>query len=110
MKLKDLEATFLKLSNEEGTEFHMDVSFEEADGVMFLCPTCFENNNGPVGTHSIICWRPKVPQTINPVPGRWEFEGSSLEDLTLIAGSSSIQITGGCNAHFFVRNGEIIKA
>ena len=74
---------------------------------MFLCPRCFQTNQGPVGTHRVICWRPHVPQSFFPVPGRWEMEGSGLSDLTLVAGSSSVLLRGGCDAHFFVRGGEI---
>lgn len=83
---------------------------EEADGVQFLCPLCFLKNRGSVGTHYVICWRPHVDPQIHPKPGRWEFHGRALEDLSLVAGSSSVQLQGGCNAHFFVRNGEVVFA
>ena len=105
MKLADLDAEFLKIAD-ENTD-HRGVSLAEADGVMFLCPKCFIANGGPVRTHSMICWRPHVPQTRSPTPGRWEFHGTGLHDLTLVNGSSSVKIDGGCNAHFFVRNGAI---
>lgn len=106
MKLTDLEPSFLKMTSE--TSHQRDVTFEEADGILFLCPVCFKNNNGSAGTHSVICWRPRVPLTVFPKPGRWEFEGTGYNDLTLVAGSSSILLNGGCNAHFFIKNGEII--
>jgi hypothetical protein len=80
----------------------------KADGIIFLCPKCFAANGGPTGTHSVICWQPKIPKKIKPGPGRWSFEGTSFDDLTLVAGSSSIHLTGkGCGAHFFIRNGMI---
>lgn len=102
----DLEASFLKIVDEK--HWSHDVAFAEADGVMFLCPKCFEANGGRVGTHQIICWRPRVPGSYSPSPGRWEFEGDSLGNLTLTAGSSSIHLTGnGCQAHFYVRLGKI---
>jgi len=82
-------------------------TFTEADGVGFLCPVCFEENGGPVGTHAVICWRPHVPSHVDPKPGRWEFAGTTLDDLTLVAGSSSVLLRGGCGAHFFVRSGRI---
>lgn len=83
-------------------------TIQEADGLSFLCPVCFIANAGPVGTHSIMCWRPRISQDVSPKPGRWEFEGTGLDDLTLVAGSSSILLTGpGCGAHFYIRNGEI---
>lgn len=123
MKLRSLEPHFIRreirpcgvgvggcsvLSPHTEHEWHVDTTFAEADGVMFLCPKCFETNGGPVGTHGVICWRPRVPAGIDPSPGRWEFEGSSIDDLSLRAGSSSVQLHGGCNAHFYVANGEIV--
>lgn len=107
MKLADLEARFIKIEDER-THRYVD-TLPEADGVMFLCPTCFAANGGSVGTHSMICWRPRVGQEHSPRPGRWEFEGSGLADLTLVAGSSSVLLNGGCNAHFFVRSGAIVQ-
>lgn len=82
----------------------------EADGVLFLCPKCFEANGGEVGTHSVICWRPRVPPDVCPRPGRWEFHGTGLGDLTLVAGSSSVLLQAGCAAHFCVRAGAIVGA
>ena len=107
MKITELEPQFLKLIDDK-TQGYVH-SINEADGIMFLCPACFKNNGGNVGTHTIICWQPHIPQNIHPNPGRWNFLGSGYEDLELKAGSSSIALTGGCNAHFFVRNGEIIS-
>lgn len=104
--LLDLEPEFLKVIDER--MFHCEgVSIDEADGICFLCPKCFAANSGSCGTHSVICWRPNVPQTIHPTPGRWDFRGNGFEDLSLVAGSSSILLHGGCNAHFFVENGHI---
>lgn len=81
----------------------------EADGIMFLCPQCYKDKgNTSVGVHSIICWNPSVPQSMNPKPGRWNLLGTSIEDLTLQNGSSSVALTGGCNAHFWINNGEIV--
>lgn len=107
MKLADLEGRFLERVDDHAFQ---DVgTIDEADGIIFLCPKCFAANGGPVGTHAVICWRPRVPQTTSPTPGRWEFKGSAMDDLTLVAGSSSVLLKGGCNAHFFVRNGEIVN-
>lgn len=75
---------------------------------MFLCPLCFTRNSGPIGTHIVICWQPdKVPADATPGPGRWKFQGTSLDDLTLIANSSSILLTSGCEWHGYVRNGNV---
>lgn len=101
--LRDLKARFLK--RDDSHHFRFVDSIGEADGVEFLCPVCFEKNGGSVGTHAVICWSPSVPQDTSPTPGRWDMVGSGLDDLTLQAASSSIQLSGGCNAHFWVRSG-----
>ena len=113
MKLRDLDPEFLRYIGER--DMHVgdppDVGIAESDAIMFLCPTCFAKNSGRVGTHRVICNRPHVPQSEYRVgPGRWQFEGTGFDDLTLVAGSSSIALQGGCAAHFFVRAGEIVQA
>lgn len=85
-------------------------SIDKADGIWLYCPKCFAEKGGVVGVHGVICWRPRVPADVGPKPGRWEFVGTSLDDLSLVAGSSSIQLMGGCNAHFFIEKGEIRMA
>lgn len=109
MKLTELNPRFLAVIDSH-TYRAENVPFSEADGVMFLCPKCFRENQGSVGTHSVICWRPNVSQDIPPNPGRWEFQGTGLDDLTLVAGSSSILLTSGCMWHGFIRNGEVTDA
>ena len=109
MKLVDLNPHFLKRAHEDGHEiWKTNVGIQEADGIEFLCPKCFEANGGSIGTHAVICWNPSVPQTVAPIPGRWNLQGSGFHDLSLVAGSSSVQLLGdGCKAHFFIQNGEI---
>ena len=113
MRLRDLIDAddcfgFIRRSFEDGHETYRVVErIEDADGVEFLCPKCFKTNGGRIGTHAVICWRPRVPPEVDPKPGRWEFQGTSLDDLTLVAGSSSVLLHGGCGAHFFVRGGAI---
>lgn len=85
-------------------------SFAEAEGLWLLCPECWDRNNGPVGTHGVLCWRPCVPLSVTPGPGRWEFKGTGMDDLTLVAGSSSVLLQGGCNAHFYVQGGQVKPA
>jgi hypothetical protein len=108
MKLLDLEPQGLKLAGAGEPFVWRHCDFADADGVMFLCPVCFKANGGAVGTHVIVCWRPRVPPSVRPGPGRWEWQGSSFADVTFVAGSSSVLLTGGCHAHFFVRDGEIV--
>ena len=116
MRLRDLRPEFFRYTGEDLKDLHVgdppDVSLAEADGVMFLCPKCFAANGGAVGTHRVICNRPRVPQRdgVYVGPGRWEFSGTGLDDLTLTAGSSSIALQGGCGAHFFIEAGAIRMA
>lgn len=105
MRLRSLGAKFLKRIDSH--KFRCVGTLAEADGVEFLCPKCYQANSGPIGTHAVICWAPQVPQDTAPFGGRWEMHGTGLYDLTLVAGSSSVLIKGGCNAHFFVRKGQI---
>lgn len=109
MKLLELEPGWLKIENERMFNRNWP-TLEGSDGIIFLCPKCFTANGGPKGTHQVICWRPHVPQTMHPKPGRWEFKGIGFEDLTLFAGSSSIQLMGGCSWHGFIRGGEVTNA
>jgi hypothetical protein len=108
MRLVDLDAKFLKRSADDCWTCE-GVSLADADGLMLLCPVCFRTNGGKVGTHAVICWQPHVPQTALPGPGRWNFQGTGIEDLTLVAGSSSVLLQGApCQAHFYVRGGAIV--
>lgn len=102
--LAELDPELLKWIDDKS--YRRDAKFEEADGICFLCPKCFvENGKSDIGVHSVICWKPHVPQTTFPVPGRWNFQGTGIADLTLVAGSSSIALQGGCAWHGFIRNG-----
>lgn len=107
MRLTDLEPQFLKWIDDK-TFQHVD-ALADADGIFFVCPKCLEASGARSGVHGVICWGPQVPQTTSPTPGRWELRGTGYDDLTLVAGSSSVLLTGpGCGAHFFVRGGEIV--
>lgn len=83
------------------------VPFTDADGVMFLCPKCFAANGGSVGTHRVICWFVgKVPDDVDPKPGRWVPEGTGLDDLTFVGpAAASVLLTSGCGWHGFVSRG-----
>ncbi len=94
---------------------HVD-SLAEAQGIVFLCPTCFKTNGGSMGTHSVLCWSSSrgTPANATPLPGRWNLAGTGYEDLTLnseTGGNRSVLLTGpGCGAHFYVTNGEVTPA
>lgn len=117
MKLTpDLDARFVKLSL-GGPEEHWPKgrpnieyvdSLQEADGVWFLCPKCFSANGGEVGTHMVGCWFVgKVPDWVEPNPGRWNPSGTGLADLTFVPpGAISVLLTSGCGWHGFVKDGD----
>lgn len=107
MKLSDLSPEWLRFEGGGGS-FRRWHERQGANGILFVCPLCFQNNNHQrPGVHSVICWEPEVPQSVDPKPGRWIMLGTDFNDLTLQAGSSSILLLGGCNAHFFIRAGQI---
>lgn len=86
MKLRQLQGMFIK--HEGGGSFRLVNTLQEAQGMMFLCPKCFESNGGPVGTHAVICWFRNcgVPDNVTPGPGRWTPSGTGLDDLTFVPG------------------------
>lgn len=114
MKFMDLEPQFLCYEpHEDGIYFVPVQTIEQAQGVRFLCPKCFEINHGRSGTHQVICWsRSKgVPDEAHPAPGRWKLDGTGLHDLTLNADppgtQRSVKLEGGCEWHGHVTNGEV---
>lgn len=85
-------------------------ALHEADGIIFLCPKCYEAKGSNVGVHSVICWfEGKVPDNLQPGPGRWTPRGSGFEDLTFVPGQRtkavSVALTGGCQWHGHIANG-----
>lgn len=85
----------------------------DADGIMFLCPKCYRANGSSIGTHSILCWRPRVGPEHRPGPGRWELTGLTLGDVTLKgAGGAgdSVHLQNHCGWHGFIRDGEAVDA
>lgn len=107
LTLIELEAELLVRESDRDRRITDDMA--EADGVMFLCPKCFRENGGGKGTHSIICWFVgRVPDEETPKPGRWVPNGTSVGNLSFVGPSAaSVALAGGCDAHFFVRNGAI---
>lgn len=108
MTLAELSPRFIKRTGERSRAYVERI--EEAEGIQFLCPRCFINNGGAVGTHSILCWNLATPSEISPGPGRWDLHGTDYADLTLVgAGTSSVLLPGeGCGAHFHISNGMVI--
>ena len=112
MKLSELEATFLKIIPQADDRQVYEMLGSErkgADGIQFLCPKCFKANNGKVGTHAVICWFIGTPAHIEPQPGRWNPQGSNLDDLTFIGPrAASVLLTSGCKWHGFIKNGTAV--
>lgn len=114
MRLTDLEAKFYRWEKRaDGHVYHVPVpTLAEAQGVRFLCPKCFAENGGPVGTHSVVCWSRSrgVPDEATPAPGRWTLDGTCIDDLTLNGdppgNARSVLLTAGCGWHGFVTNGD----
>ena len=110
LTLIELGAVFLgqPYYNDRGNVIYPHVdTIEEAKGIRYLCPKCFAANGGSVNTHRMVNMTPAVGQEFRPTPGRWNFAGTGLDDLSLVAGSSSIAVTGGCEAHYWITNGRI---
>jgi len=87
---------------------HMVSTLQEADGVKFLCPKCYAEIGSRPGVHSVICWfTGRVSDDVNPAPGRWNPQGTGLQDLTFVGpGACSVLLMGGCGWHGFVTNGD----
>lgn len=110
MRLRDLEPQFMRFDEHNGRVVWPHVETPgEAQGVFFLCPQCYKDNGGSTGTHGIVCWNGTVPADAKPTGGRWNMQGTSYDDLTLVGagGSSSVHTPAACNAHFWITSGEI---
>lgn len=78
--------------------------FTEAQGITFLCPTCFVKNGGAVGTEHVLLWFKGVPpEADQPGNGRWDASGTSFNDLTL---SPSVNVDHE-HWHGWIKNGEV---
>lgn len=88
---------------------HQQAELTGADGVEFLCPKCFEENGGAVGTHlvQVFFHGGDAPENLGKDSeghtARWTANGTGLDDLTL---SPSIYVKTGCGWHGYVTNGE----
>ena len=102
MKYADLHINFIL-----GRRQHLNqaVPFADCNGLLMWCPVCTGRDG-----HPIRLWQPHAPPDLTPLPGRWTFVGTGADDLTLVAGSSSVHCTEGCGAHFYIRSGQVIMA
>jgi hypothetical protein len=125
MRLRDLDAEFVgNYRTDDGVRYSRlgERIVDGVQGLQFQCPKCAigcepgeENGRRFVrGAHYVLCWftnsrnTPNVPADAFPLPGRWTFEGTSIDDITFTGpGAASVLITGpGCGWHGFIRSGE----
>lgn len=110
MRLRELDAWFVRYDAGPPETYERVDDLGDADGVWFLCPKCYGENAGPIGTHRVLCWFVgRVADDVDPRPGRWAAVGTRLDDLTFVpsAGRShSVALRGGCGWHGFVTSGD----
>lgn len=109
MRLTELDPHFLLYCEENGrASWRQTDDIIRAQGILFLCPKCFDEHGGPVGTHSVIIWfRDRgVPDMAEPGPARWSVVSESTDygNLTL---TPSIRFPTGCKFHGKVQGGEV---
>jgi len=115
MRLIDLEPQFMRYVSTDHEYLHYVDTLAEAQGVKFLCPSCFVRNKGAIGTHGI-----EVSFTGRGVqdhqgshnregkPSRWNASGSSYADLTLTPSVLIDEAKPACDGwHGHITNGEI---
>lgn len=114
LRLTLLRPQFLRYEKRDGQVYLPNVDhIMQAQGIQFLCPKCFVENGGSIGTHSVICWSRSrgVPDDARPGPGRWSLDGIGYDDLTLDTDvgspSRSVLLTSGCRWHGFVTKGRV---
>jgi hypothetical protein len=99
MRLTELQPKLFTLgwsTVDSGSILELVTDLSQADGLEFQCPKCFK--------HSCFSVKPTVPDSALPDQGRRNMTGFGLDDLTL---DTSVQVRGGCAAHFTVSNGEV---
>lgn len=106
MRLTDLKPRWM---TEVGASGHREGQVsrqQDAQGIRMLCPLCFRQNGGSIGTHSVIVpFKDRnVPADAYPRMARWEASGNDFTDLTTIP---SILIGEGCGWHGFITGGEV---
>jgi hypothetical protein len=83
----------------------------EAQGIHFLCPKCYTENNGATGTHLVeVTFEGKGALPHQGIhgsggsPTRWNVSGTNFEDLST---TPSILCIGGCAWHGYITSGEV---
>lgn len=117
MRLTDLKPQFVQYGESavrwahERPEGLVPLTFDEAEGLRFLCPKCFTSNGGASGTHTVdVTFAGRnVPDDRGShntagVPTRWTVTGETFETLST---QPSILIEGSCGWHGFITAGEV---
>jgi hypothetical protein len=116
MRLLALDPQFIAYvqRHDEGVRRNFKVpvrTLPEADGISFRCPVCaVDGKELSRFAHFVVCWfEGRVPDDAEPGPGRWNPRGHGYKDLSFVPGvkSKSVQLLGGCNAHFHLTDGEV---
>ena len=127
MKLIDLDPQFVRYVTQNKDEqvaegrispaeylHHLD-SLTDAQGIVFLCPTCFVKNSGAVGTHGIeVSFSGRGVQdhqgsrNRQGKPSRWNASGAGYSDLTLMPSVLIDPAKPACDGwHGFITAGSI---
>jgi hypothetical protein len=128
MRLRDLDGHFVGEWAERS--YRVLLTVEGAQGLLFQCPLCSvgktrgpragravdardEGRTWAEGAHYVLCWftnprnAARVPDDAFPIPGRWNFTGESIDDITFVGPqAASVHLSGpGCGWHGFVKDG-----
>jgi hypothetical protein len=116
MKLTELEPQFECYGRRDGHDIlrHVD-SLEEAQGIQFLCPSCFVRHGGSVGTHWVevsfagrSVEEKQGSHNRDGQPSRWNVSGTGYSDLTTTPSILIDPAEPACSGwHGFITNGEI---
>lgn len=120
MKLTELEPRFVRYERRYvngvwGDYIPIAESIAEAQGIQFLCPSCFVRNNGAVGTHLIevsFAGRGVADHqgshNREGKPSRWTANGSGYSDLTTQPSILIDPAKPTCDGwHGYITNGEV---
>lgn len=110
MRLRDLDGQLVRREPAaNGNDSYAPVAtVAEADGVMFICPACVAKLGTVIGAHSVLCWFVgKVPDDLDPKPGRWIPSGTTIDDLSFVGPqAASVLLEGSeCGWHGYVKDG-----
>jgi hypothetical protein len=115
MRLEELEPTFVRYETKEAEYLIKVPDLKSAQGIKFLCPSCFVKNSGSIGTHGLEVTFSGRGAKDNQgsrnrlgKPSRWNVSGSCYADLTLTPSILIDPAKPACDGwHGFITNGEV---